>query len=122
MTNPTTKKLTTSIDNFKRTKIYASIGPATDSYELVYAMLKEGVNAINMNFSHGTYEERKRQLKWIRRASSEFGKPVAVIQDLQGPKIRLGDFEGFRHRGRLVDRRSRRLATQSSASRSDNPA
>ena len=95
MTNPTTKKLTTSIDNFKRTKIYASIGPATDSYELVYAMLKEGVNAVNMNFSHGTYEERKIQTKWIRKAAAEFGKPVAIVQDLQGPKIRLGDFDGF---------------------------
>ena len=95
MKNPSFKKLTTSAGSFKRTKIYASIGPATDSYDAVYTMIKEGVNALNMNFSHGTYDERKRQIKWIRKASLEFGKPVAVIQDLQGPKIRLGDFEGF---------------------------
>jgi pyruvate kinase len=93
--NPTKKTLTTTAINFKSTKIYASIGPATDSYEMVYDMLKGGVNAFNMNFSHQTYDAAKRQTKWIRKASAEFGKPVAIIMDLQGPKIRLGDFEGF---------------------------
>jgi pyruvate kinase len=93
--NPTKKKLTTSVSNFKRTKIYASIGPATDSYESVLQMVKDGVNAFNMNFSHQKYESAIQQTKWIRKASQEFGKPVAIIMDLQGPKIRLGDFEGF---------------------------
>lgn len=84
-----------SLKNSKRSKIYASIGPATNSYEMVLEMVKQGVNAFNMNFSHGDYEERKQQTKWIRKASGVCGKPVAIIQDLQGPKIRLGDFEGF---------------------------
>lgn len=84
-----------SLKNSKRSKIYASIGPATNSYEMVLEMVKQGVNAFNMNFSHGDYEERKQQTKWIRKASVVCGKPVAIIQDLQGPKIRLGDFEGF---------------------------
>ena len=48
---------------------------------------------MRFNFSHGTHEERVEQTKWIRKASKELGKPVAIIQDLQGPKIRLGDFE-----------------------------
>ncbi|MDB5163963.1 MAG: Pyruvate kinase [Candidatus Saccharibacteria bacterium] len=48
-----------------------------------------------MNFSHGTHQERTQQIKWIRKASQAYGKPVAIIQDLQGPKIRLGDFEGI---------------------------
>jgi len=48
-----------------------------------------------LNFSHGTHAERTRQIKWIRRASQACGKPVAIIQDIQGPKIRLGDFDGF---------------------------
>lgn len=95
MKNPSLKRLNTPANKFKRTKIYASIGPATDSYDTVYTMIEEGVNALNMNFSHGSYDERTRQMKWIRKASSDFGKPVAVVQDLQGPKIRLGDFEGF---------------------------
>lgn len=58
-------------------------------------MIKQGVNAFNMNFSHGDYAERVEQTQWIRKASTVCGKPVAIIQDLQGPKIRLGDFEGF---------------------------
>lgn len=81
--------------NFKRTKIVAAIGPPTDSYEMIYAMIQKGVNAITMNFSHQTYDAAKRQTKWIRKASQELEKPVAIIQDLAGPKIRLGDFEGF---------------------------
>lgn len=81
--------------DFKRVKIIATIGPASDSYETVRAMIKAGVNGIRLNFSHGTYEERERHIAWVRKASEEIGKPVAIIQDLQGPKIRLGDFEGM---------------------------
>lgn len=82
------------MQKFKRTKIIATIGPATDSYETVKGLIKAGANGIRLNFSHGTYDERTRQIEWIRRASEELGKPVAIIQDLQGPKIRLGDFNG----------------------------
>jgi len=83
------------LSKFKRTKIIATIGPSTDSYEAILGLIKAGANGLRLNFSHGTYEERERQVKWIRQASHEFGKPVAIIQDLQGPKIRLGDFEGI---------------------------
>lgn len=79
---------------FKRAKIIATVGPATDSYEMILDMLKAGVNGFRLNFSHGTYEERDRQIPWIRRASEEVGKPVTILLDLQGPKIRLGDFDG----------------------------
>ena len=82
------------IKDFKRTKIIATVGPSTDSYEAILGLLKAGANGIRLNFSHGTHEERTRQIKWIRKASREYGKPVAIIQDLQGPKIRLGDFDG----------------------------
>ena len=83
-----------STSEFKRTKIIATVGPATDSYESILELIKAGANGLRLNFSHGTHEERVRQIKWIRKASDEYGKPVAIIQDLQGPKIRLGDFEG----------------------------
>lgn len=83
------------ITKFKRTKIIATVGPATDSYEAVLQMIKAGANGIRLNFSHGTYEERSQQIAWIRKAAVEFGKPIAIIQDLQGPKIRLGDFDGI---------------------------
>lgn len=79
---------------FKRTKVIATVGPSTDSYEAILELIKSGANGIRLNFSHGTHEERIRQIKWVRKASREYGKPVAIIQDLQGPKIRLGDFEG----------------------------
>lgn len=79
---------------FKRTKILATLGPATHRYEAVLAMMKSGVNGFRLNFSHGTHEEHGQRIEWVRKASNEVGKPVAILQDLQGPKIRLGDFEG----------------------------
>src|SRR5688572_7202628 len=82
------------IKSFKRTKIIATVGPATDSYESVYELIKAGANGIRMNFSHGTQEEHFARIPWVRQASKELGKPVSIIQDLQGPKIRLGEFEG----------------------------
>lgn len=79
---------------FKRTKILATVGPATDSYDSVLGMMKNGANGFRLNFSHGDHEEHGRRIEWIRQATAEYGKPVAILQDLQGPKIRLGDFEG----------------------------
>lgn len=52
--------------------------------------MEEGVNGFRLNFSHGSHEERDEQIPWIRAASEQLGKPVAILQDLQGPKIRLG--------------------------------
>jgi pyruvate kinase len=75
----------------KRTKIIATIGPATASYEGILKILKQGADGLRLNFSHGTHEEFAQFVKWIRQASKEHVKPVAIIQDLQGPKIRLGD-------------------------------
>jgi pyruvate kinase len=81
------------LNNTKQTKIIATVGPSTNSYEMIYQMLASGVNGFRLNFSHGEYDEKAQQVEWIRKASREYGKPVAVIQDLQGPKIRLGSFE-----------------------------
>ena len=83
-----------SLEQAKHTKIIATVGPATNSYEAILDLIKNGANGIRLNFSHGTEEERAQQISWIRKAAREYGKPVAIIQDLQGPKIRLGDFEG----------------------------
>ena len=89
------KSPVSSLAAASRTKILATIGPATDSYDKVVAMIKNGVDGFRMNFSHGSYEERQRQIAWIRKASKELQVHIAIVQDLQGPKIRLGDFEGF---------------------------
>lgn len=83
------------VSKFKRTKIIATVGPATDSYEKVLELIKAGANGLRLNFSHGDHAEHAQRIKWIRKASQEYGKPVAIIQDLQGPKIRLGDFDGI---------------------------
>jgi pyruvate kinase len=91
----TSKAPKVPISQFKRTKIIATIGPPTNNYKSILAMAKAGANGFRLNFSHGSHEERIPQIEWIRKASKETGKPVAIIQDLQGPKIRLGDFEGI---------------------------
>lgn len=74
---------------FKRTKILATVGPATNSYDKIEALIAAGVNGLRLNFSHGSREERDTQIAWIRQASDKLKKPVAIMQDLQGPKIRL---------------------------------
>jgi pyruvate kinase len=76
---------------FKRTKILATLGPPTDNYESIKALAVAGVNGFRINFSHATFESSDRQIEWVRKASEELGKPVAILQDLQGPKIRLGN-------------------------------
>jgi len=75
---------------FKRTKILATLGPITSTPEMIENLITSGVNGLRLNFSHGDYDERTDQIRWIREASAKIGKPVAILQDLQGPKIRLG--------------------------------
>ena len=75
---------------FKRTKILATIGPATNSAEMISEIIMAGVNGCRLNCSHGSHEERDQQIKWIREAAAKKGRSVAILQDLQGPKIRLG--------------------------------
>jgi pyruvate kinase len=89
-----TEEKTININKFKKTKIIATIGPSTNTHEWINEVIKTGANGLRLNFSHGTHEERIEQIKWIRKSSDELKKPVAIIQDIQGPKIRLGDFEG----------------------------
>ncbi len=83
-----------SLNNFKRTKIIASVGPSTSSPEKIKALIKAGANGIRLNFSHGDPEEKTNSINWARQAANELGKPIAIIQDIQGPKIRLGEFDG----------------------------
>lgn len=76
---------------FKRTKILATLGPNTSTPEKIAELMSAGVNGFRLNFSHGSHEERDEQIPWIREASEKAKKPVAILQDLQGPKIRLGN-------------------------------
>lgn len=88
----TAKAPSVPIKQFKRTKILVTVGPSCNNYATILALVKAGANGFRLNFGHGTLEERTQQIGWIRKASQAHGKPVAIIQDLQGPKIRLGDF------------------------------
>jgi pyruvate kinase len=77
----------------RRAKIVATLGPATASYENIRAIIEAGVNVARMNLSHGTYEVHNEVYANVRKAEADTGQPIAVLVDLQGPKIRLGKFE-----------------------------
>lgn len=76
---------------FKRTKIIATIGPASEDSKKLEALLANGVNGVRINFSHGNYTEYKNIIKFVRRKARSLDRSVAVIADLQGPKIRIGN-------------------------------
>ncbi|MFN7114007.1 MAG: pyruvate kinase [Alphaproteobacteria bacterium] len=85
--------------NFKRnrkTKIVATLGPASSTPEMVRALFETGADVFRMNFSHGTHEDHKKRLDIIRALEKEVDRPIGVFADLQGPKLRLGTFkDGF---------------------------
>ncbi|HEY0735466.1 MAG TPA: pyruvate kinase [Herpetosiphonaceae bacterium] len=74
----------------RRTKIVATLGPASDSDASIRRLIEAGVDVMRLNFSHGTHEEHAERITRIRAQSEAVGKPVAILQDLQGPKIRTG--------------------------------
>ncbi|MCL2869582.1 pyruvate kinase [Candidatus Saccharibacteria bacterium] len=78
------------VKKFKRTKILATIGPAVSSPEKIEELIQLGVNGCRLNMAHGDYPEYDRHIDWIRTASKKLDRQVAIVQDLQGPKIRLG--------------------------------
>ena len=78
--------------NVKRTKIVATLGPATNSEEMVRALAEGGVDVFRINFSHGTDEERLATIAAVKKVRGDLDLPLAILQDLQGPKIRLGTF------------------------------
>ncbi len=77
-----------------RSKIIATIGPASESPEVLEAMILAGMDCARLNFSHGDYEEYARVIGLIREMSERLNRPVAIMQDLQGPRIRVGPIEG----------------------------
>jgi pyruvate kinase len=85
----------------KRTKIVATIGPVTTSEAILTKLVKAGLNVARLNFSHGDYVEHQEKLENIRKVSEKLGVPVAILQDLSGPKIRIGDF--YKERVMLKD-------------------
>ena len=81
----------------RRAKIVCTLGPAVESPEKVRELIAAGMNMARLNLSHGSYEEHQGRLDRVREAAREAGKPVAILVDLQGPKIRLGRFAAGPH-------------------------
>jgi pyruvate kinase len=76
----------------RRTKIVATIGPATSQPEVLRSLIEAGATTLRLNFSHGTHDDHQRSIRLIRQIAFELNQPVGILQDLQGPKIRLGRF------------------------------
>lgn len=74
----------------RKTKIVCTIGPASESPQILEALIQAGMNVARLNFSHGTHEEHLRKIKTIRQIADRLRQPVAILQDLSGPKIRVG--------------------------------
>ena len=81
----------------RRAKIVATLGPATSSYENIRAIIEAGVDVARMNLSHGNYDVHEEVYENVRKAADDSGRAVAVLVDLQGPKIRLGRFADGPH-------------------------
>jgi pyruvate kinase len=74
-----------------KTKIVCTIGPASDTPEVIRELIAGGMRVARLNFSHGTHVDHEKKIHAIRKIAEELGKPVAILQDLGGPKIRVGD-------------------------------
>lgn len=100
------------------TKIVATIGPATAERDRVHALAEIGVDVVRLNFAHGTHESHARVIEWVREAAEAVGRPIAILADLAGPKIRIGDLP---EPVNLIDRDSVVLAPDDVATGSELP-
>ena len=79
--------------NFRSAKIVCTLGPASNSSEMIVRLMRAGMDVARLNFSHGTHEDHARTIKRVREASARLSKPIGILADLQGPKIRTGTLE-----------------------------
>jgi len=86
----------------KKTKIIATLGPVSESPEMIETLLKAGANVFRLNFSHGSHEEHGQRIDNIRKISKKLDMHVGILADLQGPKIRIGEYDGYLHKGDTV--------------------
>jgi pyruvate kinase len=84
----------TSFRRQRNVKIVATLGPASDTYEMIRSLFMAGADVFRLNMSHGTQEDIGRRHGMIRQVEAELGRPIAVLADLQGPKLRVGTFKG----------------------------
>jgi pyruvate kinase len=106
---------TTSLTDVERlTKIVATLGPAVASQERIRDLIRAGMDVARLNFSHGDHDTHRQMAEWVRRGAQDEGRNVALLQDIQGPKLRVGSFPGgavwLRNGDRLRLRPGRELA------------
>ncbi|MCX7120320.1 MAG: pyruvate kinase [Gammaproteobacteria bacterium] len=77
----------------RRTKILATLGPATDTPEMMEKLLKAGVNCVRLNFSHGTHADHQKRIELVRETAKKLNRTIGILGDLQGPKIRIAKFK-----------------------------
>lgn len=82
------------LGEMRKTKVVVTIGPSVASPEMIEKLIELGVNVFRLNFSHGTHEQHAQSIAWIREISVRRRMPVAILQDIQGPKIRVRDVQG----------------------------
>jgi pyruvate kinase len=80
--------------NFRSAKIVCTLGPASNSSEMIVRMMRAGMDVARLNFSHGTHDDHARTIKRLREASARLSRPIGILADLQGPKIRTGALKG----------------------------
>jgi pyruvate kinase len=103
----------------RRAKIVATIGPASESEQALESLIKAGMNVARLNFSHGTHQEHEAKVARIRSVSKKLGLPVGILQDLQGPKIRVGKLDEPLQLA--VDERICLYATKDELPKTDDP-
>src|SRR5688572_32982576 len=79
--------------SFNKTKIVATVGPASNSKDMLRALITEGVDVFRLNFSHGSHEDHLKVIQHVRELNKELGSQVSLLQDLQGPKIRVQEMQ-----------------------------
>jgi len=95
----------------KKTKIVATLGPSSSDEKTIAALVENGVDIVRLNFSHGTHASHKRLIQTVRRIAKKRGQPIGILQDLQGPKIRIGLIKG--EKVRLEDGKEFTITTRS---------
>ena len=76
-----------------KTKIIATVGPSCSTKEMLFKLVKAGVNVFRLNFSHGLHEEKLQIITWIREINLENNVNISILADIQGPKLRVGEME-----------------------------
>ena len=81
------------IRRYRQTKIVATLGPASGDPDMMRELFKTGVDVFRLNFSHGSHADHAKNVETARALEKEFGRPVCLLADMQGPKLRIGKFK-----------------------------